>query len=42
MSKIPGISGKILRINRTDQRIQIEDTPVDMVRTNLGARGLGS
>ncbi|MCD4718656.1 MAG: aldehyde ferredoxin oxidoreductase family protein [Desulfobacula sp.] len=41
MSKIPGIAGKILRINLTDQSIQIEDTPLDIVRKYLGARGFG-
>ena len=41
MTKMPGITGKILRVNLTDQNIQIEDTPSDIVSTYLGARGFG-
>ena len=41
MTKMPGITGKILRVNLFDQTIQIEDTPSDIVSKYLGARGFG-
>lgn len=41
MDNILGITGKILRVNLTRQKIEIEDTPLHIVRTYLGARGFG-
>lgn len=42
MAKIGGITGKILRVNLTAGTTSVENTPEEVIKKFLGARGLGA